>query len=93
MPPPPPRSKRFIRMSRTLPEYADASRIWHYHVICRHCTPKGYGPEGGVVIATRALAMALAREFNDNVHDIPTHRHVIQGCANATCTLGISTPG
>jgi hypothetical protein len=71
-----------------LPQYDDATRVWHYHVICPVCRPKGTttGPRKGIV--NRADAITARDDFNAAVIRLNhRHRFVIQGCADPTCRL------
>jgi len=70
------------RRNRPLPSYPDASRDWHYHVVCVACHPKGTSLAAGLVVQTRREALPLARRLNAESGG-QQHRFVLQGCALA----------
>ena len=69
-----------------LPWYDAADLIWHYHVICRTCLPKGAEDHFLRAIPTMAEAQATKRAFNDLVYRLGTHhRYTVEGCADTLC--------
>lgn len=67
---------------RALPHYPDSSRLWHYHLLCRHCHP--YGLTSDYVMATRRDVFRLQQELNDSIL-FPVHKYVVIGCALPAC--------
>ena len=65
-----------------LPSYQDSSLLWHYHVLCRHCTP--YGLTDQYVKPTRRAAFELREELNESIL-FPVHTYVVIGCALGEC--------
>lgn len=98
--PPTTSTRRFRRSTTELPMYTDSSKLWHYHVVCRGCVPKGieatspaweYTPS--YVVATRAEAVVLRDDANESIHGtLAGHRHVLEGCASTDCTLSVNVP-
>ena len=95
-----PRPRSFKRSTTELPMYTDSSRLWHYHVVCRGCTPKEVEATARAweytpiyIVATRAEAVVLRDDANEGIHGALTgHRHVLEGCASTDCQLTSSTP-
>lgn len=90
--------RQSFRRARTvpLPWYDDSSRLWHYHVVCKHCLPDWLNTPlpSTSAVPTRAEALRLQQEYNADIPDhlFVGHRHVIMGCAGTRCTVQSLAP-
>jgi hypothetical protein len=72
-----------------LPRYDDSSRLWHYHVLCRHCTPTGI--TSGYVLPTRGEAVEIRDDLNASIL-APVHHYIVTGCGLLACVRRCTPP-
>ena len=88
--------RQSFRRARTipLPNYPDATKIWHYHVACPACHPDRLEALHHTdAVPTRAEAFRLQASLSGGIHgDDAGHHHVLLGCAGAHCRIHSLSP-